>query len=64
MEKFNKIPTRGMTGDEIIGYTEIRLLGNWQLFLCFPEVEVVDGFAVKQFVKPIYTDEYDGEEDE
>lgn len=63
MKYFNKIRTKGMFGDEIIGYTELRE-SSWHLFLCFPKVEVIDGFAVKRFAVPINMIDIYEDEDE
>lgn len=63
MKDFKKILTKDMTGNQVIGYTEIRE-GNWHLFLCFPEVEVIDGFAVKRFAVPINMTDSSEDEDE
>lgn len=63
MKYFNKIRTRGMVGDEIIGYTELRE-SSWHLFLCFPEVKVINGFAVKQFAFPLEVGDVYEDEDE
>lgn len=61
MKDFKKITTKDMTGEKIVGYTEIRE-GNgclyWCLFLCFPEVKVINGFAVKRFVVTARDEKY------
>ena len=63
MKDFKKITTKDMIGEKIVGYTEIRE-GNWHLFLCFPEVKVINGFAVKRFAVPLEMENIYEDEDE